>query len=257
MYTKDERRAGPRPFASVIRRVIVTIIVVSFGVAAVSGIVVLLGGELGDAAFRVLSTTGIVGMFSVAVLCCAALIGRRTQLFGYVGAAISIAAAALSVWMVWNDFPWYDAIFKVLWTLNAATGVCALAALLLLLSDHARRAVRFGLTLTLVLVAVGFALIMVALWGDTLEWVQSDGYWRLQGIVWILAALGGIVVPVTSLILRDRSGIRASGDPAQAQVAELSAQTVARILAEAEQAGLSPDAYVRSLLPPEASETPR
>jgi len=65
----------PRTSVSRLRRIVVAVIVVAFTLAAAGGIVVLLGGDLGETAGRVIGTTATVGAFSVAVLCCAALLG--------------------------------------------------------------------------------------------------------------------------------------------------------------------------------------
>src|SRR5690606_31823398 len=167
------------------------------------GTVVLLSGSWSATAGRVLGAPALVGVFSVAALCCAALIGRRTQWFGLIGAAVAVATGALSVWLVWDDDWPQDPVFQVLITLCVATAVCALASLLLLLADHRQRSVRVGLALTLALLALGFVLTLGSIW----EWIPDDAqetYWRVTGVAWILAALGVVVLPVLSLLLRDR-----------------------------------------------------
>ena len=191
--------AGDRPSrgsGSQLRRVIVWIIVVSFGVAALGGIVVLLGGSFGEQAGRVLGTTAVVGAFSVAVLCCAALIGRRLQTFGVIGAAVAVVSAALVITVIWyrgdggSDF--WDVLVRLTWTGVAASAAFALASLLLLLADREQRAVRIGLIVTLVLFAIVLAMtVYVIWWSDTIE---GDTYARVLGVVAILAALGAVVV---------------------------------------------------------------
>src|SRR5688500_11735162 len=121
---------------SVLRKVIVGIIIGSFGLAAVGGIAVLLGGDLGPTAGRVLGTTAVVGAYSVAVLCCVALAGRRLQVLGTIGAAVSIATAALTIVMIWWDDAQSppDVLWRVLWSGVTVTAALALASLLLLLA---------------------------------------------------------------------------------------------------------------------------
>jgi hypothetical protein len=237
----------PRGAVSILRRVIVTVIIVSFSIAAIGGIVVLLGGSLGETAGRVLGTTAVVGAFSIAVLCCAALIGRRLQPFGMIGAAVSVIAAALVVTMIWyqpDGYPgWWDTLWQLVWTATAASVAFALASLLLLLADRRQIAVRIGLVVTLALFAIVLLLVVYAIWwSDTIE---GDLYGRVLGIASILAALGAIVVPVLSLLLR--RGERPAGTG-------LSDAARARIEAEAARREMTPDDLVAALLSPPPAE---
>lgn len=229
-----------RPRASVLRRVIVGVIIVSFGLAALGGIVVLLGAQLGDAAWRVLTTTALVGAFSVAVLCCASLLGRRLQVVGLIGAGVAVVAAVLTIIAVWgmpsweNDFYW-----DLMWTMVAASVGLSFACLLLLLADHRRPFVRIGLVVTLALFVLVFALTVIPFWTDD---YGGEGYSRVLGIASILAALGAIVVPVLSLLLRERPAAEPS------KPGTLSASTVARLEAEAARRGITPDELVADLI---------
>ena len=192
---------------SLARRVIVAVIVVSFSAAAISGIVVLLGAELGPTAWRVLSTTSIVGAFSVAVLCCVSLVGRRLQTFGYIGAGVSVVAAVLAYHRPRvADVPWlwderWEIFWDSLWTAVAASIGFSFASLLLLLADRRRTAIRVGLIVTLALFAIVFVMVIFPVWTDE---YGGEYYSRVLGIVSILAALGAIVLPVLSLLLRER-----------------------------------------------------
>ena len=104
------------------------IIVVSFGLAAIGGITVLLGGSLGEPAGKVLATTAIVGAFSVAVLCCASLLGRRLRAFGIAGVVISLATLAWSLVMLWgaDGLSFDEVMWKLLGTGIALTAASAL-----------------------------------------------------------------------------------------------------------------------------------
>lgn len=231
-----------RPRASLLRRVIVGVIIVSFGLAALGGIVVLLGAELGDPAWKVLGTTALVGACSVAVLCCASLLGRRLQAVGLVGAAVSIVAAIMSIVALWAQPSWEAEFFwDVLWTLVAASVGLSFACLLLLLADRRQRIVRVGLVVTLALFALVFVLVVYPVWTDS---SAGDVYSRTLGIASILAALGAIVVPVLSLLLRDRA---AESGP---RPGSLSPSTIARLEAEAARRGVTPDELVADLIWP-------
>lgn len=229
-----------RPRASVLRRVIVGIIIVSFGLAALGGIVVLLGAELGDPAWKVLGTTALVGAYSVAVLCCASLLGRRLQIVGFIGAAVSLVAAAMSIIALWAQPTWEAEIFwKMLWTVVAASVGLSFSCLLLLLADRRQRAVRIGLIVTLILFAVVFALVVYPIW---VELDSGEVYSRVLGIASILAALGAIVVPVLSLLLRDRPGSE------EERSGGLSRTAIAQLEAEASRRGVTPDELVTDLI---------
>ncbi|WP_308491408.1 hypothetical protein [Microbacterium terrisoli] len=240
---------GPRPTVTRLRRIIVGVIIVAFSLAALGGIVVLLGGDLGQAAWRVIGTTAIVGAFSVAVLCCAALLGRPLQPVGMVGVAVSVLAAALVIWTVWYDGDGgtaWEIVAKVTGTCVTASIALALGSLLLLLADRRRAPVRIGLIITLALFAVVVLLIVYLIWGS--ETVDDQVYPRALGIGGILAALGAVVVPVMSLLLPDaRSGAVAPSAGALSPVA-LSPGAVTRLEQEARRRGIPPDALVETLL---------
>lgn len=200
--------AGRRSRFAVLRRLVVTVIVVSFGVAALMGIIVLLGLSIGDTTWNVIATTSIVGAFSVAVLCSAALLERPARAFGIAGIAVSVLTAVLVIWWLWDDVlqrSGWDIVGRVIWTGVATSAAFSLASLLLLLSDRRRSAVRVGLAATLGLIALLLALTLYLVWADD---VDGSVFPRVYGIVAILAALGAIVVPVLSLLLPDahRSG---------------------------------------------------
>lgn len=238
----------PPSRATILRRVIVGVIVVSFGLAALGGIIVLLGAQLGDAAWKVLGTTAIVGASSVAVLCCVSLLGRRLQIVGFVGAAVAAVTAGLSIFALWVQPSWEaEAFWDVLWTLVAASVGLSFSCLLLLLADRRQRAVRIGLVVTLSLFALVFVLVVYPVWTDV---SGGETYSRVTGIASILAALGAVVVPVLSLLLRDRPGTEPPRPGA------LSASTIARLEAEAERRGVTADELVADLIWPAPADSP-
>lgn len=224
--------------ASVLRRVIVGVIVVAFAIAAIGGIIVLLGAQLEATSGRVLVTTAVVGLFSIAVLCCAALIGRPLQIVGVIGAGVSVVAALLAIWMIWVDYssgaPW-ETLWRTLWTAVAASVAFSVASLLLLLVGRRRPVVRIGLFATLGIIALLLVLTVYLTWARDIEW---ESFGRLYGIVAILAALGTVVVPVLSLLVRDER-------PAPTRLSPVGA---ALLEDEALRRGVSPDELVRDLL---------
>jgi hypothetical protein len=254
---------SPKPFAHRIRRWIVVVIVASFALAAVAGIAELLGGVTSDPAMKVLGTTALIGVFSVAALCGAALIGRRVQWFGWIAVGVSVLTLARLLWVIWAEPDWDEGAFKLTITLVILTGACAIASLLLLLVAHDRRPVRSALFATLAMLAAGVLLTLMLLWELVGEY--PDGYLQATGIVWILAALGIVVLPVMSLLLRTPAPTGAPGvDAAAAGGTALSGQgsreiagsahglsqaSLERIAAAARAEGISPDELVERLLP--------
>lgn len=230
----------------VFRRVIVTLIIVSFGLAALGGIIVLLGGSLGSDAGRVLGTTAVVGAFSVAVLCCAALVGRRLQIFGVVGAAVAALSAAFVVWIIWyrgDDGDLWDVMMRITWTGVALTVAFAFASLLLLLADRRQAAVRIGLAVTILLFAIVLAMTIYLIWAA--ETIDGDVFGRVLGVFAILAALGAVIVPVVSLLLR-----------APRPASGLSDVSQALLEAEAAHRGITADELVDALLRPATPRDP-
>lgn len=230
---------APRSRFSALRRTIVAVIIATFSIAAVGGIAALLGAELGDTALRVLGTTAVVGAFSVAVLCCAALLGRAQHGVGIVGVVVSVIGAALSVWMIWFPGPQWDVLGKLTGTAITLTAALALASLLLLLADRRRAAVRTGLVVTLALFVVVAAMIVYLIWAS--DTVDDQIFPRVLGVAAILAALGAVVVPVLSLLLPDAH-------------TGLSRASIARIEDEARRRGVDADDLVATLLPPHPLE---
>src|SRR5699024_9608600 len=179
----------------VLRRLIAIIIVVAFGSAAAGGIIVLLGDIESETTFQVVSTTALTGAFSVAAFCGATLLGRREQWFGAVTIGLAVITLALSLWFLWGD-PYRDS-FGASFT-DALDQV--LYSLILLLASARSWTVRIALALTLGLLALRAALVRITIWVETAG--EYDWLARANGIVWILAALGVVVVPLSSLLLK-------------------------------------------------------
>ncbi len=124
---------------------------------------------------------------------------------------------------------------KLTWTGVALTVAFAFASLLLLLADREQAAVRIGLVITLVLFAIVLAMTIYIIWWA--ETIDSDVYGRVLGIFAILAALGAVVVPVVSLLLR-----------APRPNDRLSEASRAMLEAEAARRGITADEFVARLV---------
>src|SRR5699024_2784152 len=156
------------------------------------------------------STTALTGAFSVAAFCGATLLGRRDQWFGAVTIGLAVITLALSLWFLCGEphrdafgaaFPY--AVDPVIYSLVVVVALASVCSLILLLASARSWTVRIALALTLGLLALGTALVLITIWVET-AW-EYDWLTRVNGIVWILAALGVVVVPLSSLLLKTGS----------------------------------------------------
>jgi hypothetical protein len=178
-----------------LRRLVAALVIGAFSIAALLGIIALLGGgELGETEGRVLLTTVTVGVESVAVLCYLSVAGRRTSLVGLLGGVISLVPFGLALW-----FTWGGSESEPLWqTFGVGVTIAAsLAQACLLLALHQGRTPL--LVATLVAMAVVAAMISNAIInGDDL----GDLYWRVFGVAAILDVLGTVVFAALGLFTR-------------------------------------------------------
>jgi hypothetical protein len=224
-----------------LRAVIVRITIVSFSVAALMGVVALLGGgDFGETEGKVLLTTLLVGVASVAVLCCLATAGGSYRAVGAVGAAVVLVPLGTGLAMIWGsgdeDVPlWLARTFGV-GSIAAAT--LAQASLLLAIARRARPWVRRLLGATLLLGVVLFVLASALVLGAEPGGVQL----RVLGVVAILDVLGTVVVAALS-----RFGTETTSEPASALMS-ISPALLAEIDAFATRTGRSREQTVSAAL---------
>ncbi len=170
-----------------LRRLVVTLVIGSFSVAALLGIIALLGGgELGETDGRVLLTTVVVGVESIAVLCYRAGAGPRAALVGRAGGLVSLVPFSLALWLTWGGSE-PERLWDVFGVSVTIAATLAHACLLLALDRGRLRLVLVG---TLVAMAIVAAMICNAIVnGENL----GDLYWRTFGVVAILDVLGTVV----------------------------------------------------------------
>lgn len=216
-----------------VRTQIVRLTIGSFSLAALLGVVALLGGgAFGRTEGRVLLTTLLVGVASVAVLCYLATGGTPYQLVGVAGGAAVTVPIVTGLVLIWADLG-QDAADLVGRTFGVGTTVAATlaqACLLLVLGDRGRPAVRWLLAGTLALatvLAVALSAILVA--QDDPPGVVLRG----MGVVAILDVLGTVVV----------SALSRFGPPAGTTSVTIPATLAARV--DAVRGGRSRDDAVR------------
>ena len=194
-----------------LRRVIVRLTIGSFSVAALLGITALLaGGRFGETEGRILLTTLLVGVVSVAVLCYLGAAGRRHQPVGVAGGVTAVVPFVAGLLLIWGgedpESPWVGKTFTI-GAVVAAT--FAQASLLLTLAEGSRRTVRRLLGGTLLCAAA--VAVMVSSLVVTDGEGFPDAYTRMLGVVAILDVLG--TVTVAALV---KFGSPGAGEPGAA-----------------------------------------
>ncbi len=176
-----------------VRTLILRLTIGSFSLAALLGVVALLGGgAFGSVEGRILLTTLLVGLVSVAVLCYLMSAGTRYQAVGIVGGATVLVPLVCGLFLIWydyeNDVP--EALGRTFAVGATVAVTLAQASLLLAVGAVAGPVVRRILFTTLGLAAV-LALQVSAL---VLGQEPHGPYLRLMGVVAILDVLGTVVV---------------------------------------------------------------
>lgn len=172
------------------RRVAATLTIGSFSVAALMGIVALLGGgDFGEGEAQVLVTTLIVGCASICMLCYLATAGTGWALIGVGGGLVLTLPVVTSLILVWGE---WDGDSEGVWKLFGigVVGAATLAQICMLLAlagTQQRLSVVLWST-------VGLAVVLAILVSGTiLGEVGAAGIWRLLGVVAILDVLGTLV----------------------------------------------------------------
>lgn len=217
------------------RRIVLFVTIGCFSVAAFLGVLALVGGgDFGEGEARILLTTLLVGVTSVAVLCYLGTAETDYAVVGVVGAFCALPTLLLGLALVWSD-DWNDETWQIFGVGSTLSATIAQASLLLMLTATAAPYVRKLLAGTLV------AATWVALHVSTLiiDLDGSDGSLRLLGVVAILDVLGTVAVAALA---------KFGGGDSDSRRLEVPADLSTRIRERAAVHGVDADAQVRSLL---------
>jgi hypothetical protein len=232
------------------RRIAIIVTIASLAVAAAIGIIALLSGDFGETQGRILATTTLVAGSSILLLCHLAVVGRAVRVVGFAGITVTTIALVLALILVWTDWTAGTDLSAVWRWLGVAAVVAvslAHANLLLLLSVRRRAVVRWGLWLTLAMIAIVALMIVVPILTDgDIPGHQGDTYWRVFGVVAILDVLGTIAIPVLSLFLRDEQP-EPEPEPVGMSI-ELSPELAARLILASGYRRIHPEVYGRQLI---------
>ena len=228
------------------RRVAATLTIGSFSVAALMGILALLGGgSFGDNEARVLLTTLIVGSASICVLCYLATAGTRWAPVGATGGVVVLLptiTALLLVWSDWNDGP-SDGLLKSFGVGVVLAVTLAQISLLLALAGEGRLGAVLWPT-------IGVAVVVAALVaGMILGGVGADDVWRLLGVLAILDVLGTLVTIALAKFGDRGTGRVERGRPGEEVVqVRLTAEQAAAVGALARRSGESREQVIAAAL---------
>jgi hypothetical protein len=222
-----------------IRTAIVRITIGAFSLAALLGVIALIGGgAFGATEGRILLTTLLVGIVSIAVLCYLATADTRYQLVGVAGGVVVLVPLVAALMMIWSDYSesppeWLGQTFGV-GVVVAAT--LAQASLLLGLAQRAGPGVRRILLATLALAAVLAGMVSYLILGPE---PSGSVYFRLLGVVAILDVLGTVVVAALT-----RFGPGAPRRPPSPTTMTVPPALAGRLAAEAERTGRTAEALL-------------
>lgn len=213
--------------------------IASFTAAALMGVAALVtGNDFGRTENQVLMTTLLIGVASVAVLCCLATVDTAVQPVGVAGGLATVVATGAALLLVWGSFQSEppELVLKTFGVGAIAAGTLAQTSLLLTVGPRRTR-----LVVRLLVGTLGFAAVLAGL---TIALVlglrpHGSGYPRLVGVVAILDVLGTVVVAALA-----KFGGRA-GRTGQLRVPD---DLAAQVLAVADATGREPEAVLRSAL---------
>ncbi|MFN4002329.1 hypothetical protein [Microcella sp.] len=186
-------------------------IIVSFSLAAIVGIIALLSGDFGETQGRIILMTLLLGATSITALCHLAIADRAMRIVGFVGLAASAITLITGLVLIWRDWdsPGFDEWFKAFATAGILAVSFAHANLLLLLAGRRRAVIRYGLMITLVMIAVVAIMFILPILsnGEIPGPGNEEWYTRVFGVAGILDVLGTVVVPVLAIFVKDAPAV--------------------------------------------------
>ncbi|MGZ5369417.1 MAG: ribbon-helix-helix domain-containing protein [Aeromicrobium sp.] len=185
-----------------LRGLVVKLVIGSFSIAALLGIIALLaGGSFGETEGRILLTTVIAGVTSIAVLCYLAAADKPFQIVGLIGGISVLVPLTLALWLTWFGEGTADVVWRTFSIGVTVSASLAQACLLLAVAYDARPVVRRMLYATLALIGVVAVLIIIPIAGDS---EMGGTYMRFFGISAILDVLGTVTVAAVQKFVPDQ-----------------------------------------------------
>jgi hypothetical protein len=167
--------------------------IATFSVAALLGVVALLGSGFGETEARVLGTTCLVGGACLAVLCFLAVSATDYAPVGLLGGVVTLGTTVIGLVLLWaGDWPGDDLFRTFLVGIILAVALAQACLLLAVAATGTSTTVKVLLLLTLCVVALLAVLLCAAVFD------ASGDLIRLIGVLAILDVLGTVVVSALS-----------------------------------------------------------
>lgn len=221
-----------------LRKLVIWLVIGSFSIAALMGIIALLGGgNFGDTEAKILLTTVIVGVESIAVLCYLSVAGRSTAIVGILGGLVSLVPFGLALWLTWFEFDSLDneGVWQTFGVGVTIAASIAQACLLLAMAESKKFGWLLISTLASIVIVAGMISLAIVDGADL-----GDGFWRTFGVVAILDVLGTVVIAAMKAFGRDK---QPEGEPAL-----LTTAIESRIATAAKERGVSPATLITDAL---------
>jgi hypothetical protein len=194
---QTEPMVAPKRFDSGrLGRILLYTAIVTFCLAAIASIGVILFGEFGDTETRILLSAFSIAAFSLAGLIATARFGRQPAVMPPLGLSSAAVALVLTLILIWTN-PESDFLLRA--TLSVIVLAGAMAHANLLLADPQRYDPAAALLSgTLMINALVTAMIVLPILFDG----DPDGgfYWKSLAVLGVLLVLGTLVVPVVRKI---------------------------------------------------------
>ena len=182
-------------------RILRGVVLGSIGLGALMGIVVLLGADVGEPGWKVITTSFMItGAALVSMPSVAAWERERLGTLPVVGVAATVSGFAWLIVMIWTE-----ADFGALWKLPFTLVIIGTAVAGFALLEFARLEPRQRWLLGAVRVSIGVVAVVltIGLWGE----IDSDGYWRAFGVSAVLMAALLAAVPVLHRSARSEGAV--------------------------------------------------
>ncbi len=178
------------------KKLFLRLMIVSFSISALMGIIVFIIGDFGELEGQILMTTASFGLYTLAGLCCSILYDKnRHKTISATGMIVSFLSFVFTTLFIWEVFGYeIDLPWRVLLTAVITSFTFAHACLILLTIPKTLH-VALVRKATLLLIALVGLLLLYPVYADGTD---SAIYFRLLGIVVILDALGTIVTPIAN-----------------------------------------------------------
>ena len=172
----------------------------SLGIAALLGVIALVGGDLGETEARILVSTLAFAVFSGTGLASAVRLDRRLYRWvGVAGIGASLVALLLSLIGIWSEPS--DEYFWRPWAAFSITALLLGYGSLVLLIRPRQRAASLLLGGTVVCLALVWVLAMVLTWVE-FQGESGETIGRLLGALGILTVFGTLATPILNRVLR-------------------------------------------------------